>query len=55
MLKLSGMAVAGLAVGGAMIGPQVGNAAAAHGCEGDARICPEGPTWMCTRSAKGSR
>jgi ribonuclease Z len=55
MLILSGAAVGELAVGGVMMGPLVGSAAAAKVCQDDACICPEGPACRWDHPVKPER
>jgi ribonuclease Z len=55
MLILSGAAVGGLAIGGGMLGPQVGSAAAAEVGEGDACTCPDGPACRWDHPVKSER
>jgi ribonuclease Z len=54
MLKLSGLAVGGLAIRGAMIGPPVGNTRPQEPCETDC-TCPEGPTCDWSDYAKSQQ
>lgn len=55
MLKLSGVAVGGLAVGAVMTGCQAGTAAAAEVGEVDACPCPDGPTCRWDHPVKPER
>ncbi|MFN2226746.1 MAG: twin-arginine translocation signal domain-containing protein, partial [Anaerolineae bacterium] len=55
MLKLSGAAVGGVAVGGAMMSCHTGSAAAAQVGEDDGCACPEGPTCRWDHPVKSER